>query len=140
MEKLKIGVTGYSAQKFDQEKAKDMLNEAFNEVQRQNPERGYEVVSGLTDLGIPAIAYREGVKKGWRTIGIACSKAEEYSCFPVDEKIIIGKEWGEESQTFLNHIDILIRVGGGNQAKRETQTAKDLGKLVIEYDLQAIKD
>ncbi|HLD37442.1 MAG TPA: hypothetical protein VJA86_02555, partial [Candidatus Nanoarchaeia archaeon] len=69
------------------------------------------------------------------TAGIACSKANEYECFPVDEKVIVGNEWGEESQTFLNSIDVLVRVGGGSQSKREILEAKANGKPVFEYDL-----
>lgn len=155
MTKLRIGVTGYSAQKFDQEEAELLLNSAFDAINMKYPDRQSLtrnekpiravrtnekiVVSGLTNLGIPGLAYRLAEKRGWKTIGIACSKAEEYECWPVNKKIIVGKEWGDESQTFLDSIDILIRIGGGQQAKRETETFKKTNKPVIEFELETIK-
>lgn len=136
---LKIGVAGYSAQRFDIQEAQRMLREAYDQIDSQHPEISKAVVSGLTNIGIPALAYREAVSRGWRTVGIACSKASEYECFPVDERIIVGSEWGEESPRFLQTLDVLVRVGGGGQAKRETAEIKALGKPVFEYDLPAIK-
>jgi len=135
---LKIGVTGYSAQKFDIPEAQRMLKEAYNHFNSQYPDRPKAIISGLTDLGIPALAHREAVARGWRTIGIACSKASEYECFPVDEKIIEGEDWGQESPKFLETLEVLVRIGGGGQAKRETAEAKLKGKPVIEYDLPAL--
>lgn len=136
---LNIGVTGYSAQKFDTEEAQRMLREAYDQINAQYPDRIKVVVSGLTDLGIPALAYREAVSRGWKTVGIACSKAEEFPCFPVDETIIKGSEWGQESPKFLDTLEVLVRVGGGEQAKRETVEAKSKGKKVLEYDLLSQK-
>jgi len=47
----------------------------------------------------------------------------------------VGQAWGDESPTFLNSIDVLVRVGGGKQALRETAAMKASGQPVIEYDL-----
>ncbi len=135
MDELKIGVVGYSAQQFDKQAAVQNLKQAYDQLEAQYPGRAKVIVSGLTDLGIPALAYREAAARGWRTVGIACSKAASYDCFPVDEKQIVGHKWGAESQTFLNSIDVLVRVGGGNQSVRETAEMKASGRLVIEYDL-----
>lgn len=137
MDELKIGVVGYSAQKFAEGEAKRMISEAFDNLESQYPDRPKTIVSGLTDLGIPALAYREAVRRGWKTVGIACSKAEEYDCFSVDERMIVGYKWGDESETFLNSLDVLVRVGGGNQSTRETAEIKNRGKQVIEFDLPA---
>ncbi len=139
MDALKIGVVGYSAQKFDEPEAIRMLREAYDSIDAQYSDKQKVVVSGLTDIGVPALAYREAQNRGWRTVGIACSKAREYACFSVDEEIIIGSEWGEESPTFLDSIDVLIRVGGGNQSKRETAETISRGKPVFEYELPALK-
>lgn len=136
---LRIGVTGYSAQKFDSDEAQRMLREAYDQIDARYPDKRKAVVSGLTDLGVPALAYREATRRGWRTVGIACSKASEYPCYPVDERIIEGNEWGQESPRFLSTLEILVRVGGGGQAKRETAETKTMGKPVIEYDLPAQK-
>lgn len=91
----------------------------------------------MTNIGIPALAYQEAIKRNWKTIGIACTKASEYDLFPVDKKIIIGNEWGDESETFIDSIDILIRIGGGKQSLKETEIFKTLNKLVIEFDLKS---
>ena len=135
---VKIGVAGYSAQKFDEDEALRLLTEAYNTIEKEYTDEQKEVISGLTDLGIPALAYREAVNRSWKTVGIACSKARKYACFPVDEEIIVGDEWGDESQTFLDTIDILVRVGGGKQAHSEASKAKERGKRTLEYELNTI--
>jgi len=136
---LRIGVNGYSAQRFDEVEALRMLKEAYDQIDIQYPEKSKVVVSGLTDLGIPALAYREAQTRGWRTVGISCSRANEFPCFAVDKKIIVGNEFGDESGIFLNSIDVLVRVGGGLQSHREIEAFKKLEKQVIEYDLLAVK-
>ncbi len=135
MKEIKIGVVGYSNQKFDKVKAIDIITEAYNTIDNQFAGNSKTVISGLTDLGIPALAYREAVSINWRTEGVACSKAEDYDCFPVDKKMIVGKEWGEESKTFLKSLDILVRIGGGKQSIREADEFKKKRRPVFEYDL-----
>jgi hypothetical protein len=116
---LRIGVAGYSGRPFDQAEGQRLLVEALDQVVREHPAAAYTLVSGWTDLGIPALAYREAQRRGWRTVGVACPLAREYACFPVDEEHIIGAAWGDESAFFLANIDVLVRVGGGGQALRE---------------------
>jgi len=114
----KIGIVGYSAMKFDEDLAKKLINEGLDNV---DAKEGDELVSGLTDLGIPGLAYRIGKERNMKLIGIACEKAhdEDSVCYPVDREIIVGKNWGDESKTFLDYIDVLIKVGGGKQSKEE---------------------
>jgi len=135
MNKLNIGIIGYSAQKFNESKAKKMIKKAFDILEKDNPHEDKIVISGYTDLGIPHIAYHEARKRGWSTIGVACARAKEYPCFPVDKEIIVGNEWGDESQVFLGMIDVLVRIGGGNQSIKETEMAKKMKKRVLEYEL-----
>ncbi|MFY9222919.1 MAG: hypothetical protein WAQ98_09630 [Blastocatellia bacterium] len=137
LNELRVGVVGYSSKQFDLQLASQLIKNAFDKVDKEYANHKKIIISGLTDLGIPSLAYKEACKRRWKTIGIACSKATEHKCFPVDKKIIVGTQWGEESATFLDLIDILIRVGGGEQAKKETDLMKKKGKLVIEYDLVA---
>ncbi|MDP3640473.1 MAG: hypothetical protein Q8R53_04725 [Nanoarchaeota archaeon] len=134
-DELKIGVVGYSWQNFDEEEAIRLLREAYDTLERQYPQEKKAVISGLTDIGIPALAYREAVSRQWRTIGIACSKAKQYTCFPVAEEILIGDDWGDESATFLDSIDVLVKVGGGKQAIAEMNAFRETGKPVREYQL-----
>ena len=134
----KIGVVGYSGAKFDKDEAFEMLLEAL-QMFRHTEDVNLELVSGLTDLGIPALAYRIAEEWGWKTTGIACSKAKEYDCFQVDNIIIVGDNWGNESEEFLHYIDVLVRVGGGKQSLAEVTRAKELGITVFEYELPEIK-
>lgn len=134
-----VGAMGYSGQKFDEQTARKMVNEAFDLIERKyRAEFNFALVSGYTDLGIPGIAYQEAVKRGWKTVGVACSLAKKYKRFPCNLVFIIGDEWGQESPTFLEMCDVFLRVGGGKQTIAETKAAKDLGKQVIEFDLEAL--
>jgi hypothetical protein len=137
---LKIGIVGYSAQEFNRKKAEQLIRDGIEEILKSNKSTYIDIVSGLTNIGIPALAYNYAVKKRYMTTGIACTKAEEYECFPVDTKIIVGEEWGDESETFLRHIDCLLRIGGGKQSIEETETFKKLkpDNTVVEYELEAM--
>ena len=130
---MRIGVIGYSSQNFNKKKARLLLREAFDIL---TAEYGNDntVVSGLTDLGIPALAYREAQRRGWRTAEVACSKAFDYKLFPVNERRIVGENWGDESEDFLDSIDILVKVGGGKQSADEAKKAKSLGLKALEYN------
>lgn len=134
MSELRIGVVGYSATDFNERKAKKLVKNGFDSV-LDNHSGTPCVVSGLTNIGIPKIAYKEASNRGWKTAGVACNKAEDYETYPVDEKTIVGSDWGDESDEFLSQIDVLIRVGGGDQATEETRRASSEGIEVYEYDL-----
>lgn len=140
---LRIGVVGYSDKKFDKDDAKLLLAEAIidmivdtNTVKRVDE---IQIVSGLTNLGIPAIAYEMAKKFKWKTVGVACKKAKEYEVYPVDKEIIVGDNWGDESRTFLENIDVLIRIGGGKQSLREVQMARNRQIFTIEKELQMLE-
>ena len=133
---IKIGVIGYSMQEFDKKKAIEYIKRPFDFIEKQNRDGTKTVIAGLTDLGIPALAYREAVKRKWRVEGIACSKALDYVWFPVSNITMIGRNWGDESETFLKSINILIRVGGGEQSMKEVEMAKKMRRIdILEYDL-----
>lgn len=135
---MRIGVVGYSEQKFNEDKAVSLLKKAFDKIEKDvKSDEDIWVISGLTWLGIPGSAYEEAAKRGWKTMGIACEKAKEHKCYPVDEEIIIGKEWGDESKTFLDSFEILVRIGGGKQSLKETEETKKKDIPVIEYELDA---
>lgn len=136
---IKIGLVGYSDKKFDKELAKKLTQIGLLEAVNRNQE-GYNpdeicLVSGLTNIGIPAIGYAFAEEMGWKTVGIACKKASDYECFDVDEKIIVGDEWGDESKTFLDYIDVLVRIGGGKQSLAEEKQAKEKGYEVYPFEL-----
>ena len=113
----RIGIVGYSGQKFDTVKATAILKEALS--LRAVNHQECAVVTGLTDLGIPAIAYRVADSLGMILVGVACKKAQDYKCYDVHETVIVGEDWGDESEMFLSRIDELIKIGGGNQSAAE---------------------
>jgi hypothetical protein len=133
---MNVGVVGYSGQKFDEEKAKGLISTNFDLLETITNE-DIVIISGLTNLGIPKLAYEEAVKRGWKTVGIACKKAKDYECFDVDETTIVGDNWGDESETFLNSLDVICRFGGGKQSLAEVDEAKEAGLKVFEYELKA---
>ena len=132
MEPIRLGIMGYSAQKFDRQKAIDIL---FKELS-QLPE-GSVVVSGETNLGIPGLAYNVAYLLDLTTVGISCAKASGYPCYPCDKVIRFGEDWGDESQTFLEYCDQFLRIGGGAQSIREAEIARQMGKSVIYHELFA---
>lgn len=136
---LRIGVVGYCPPtKFDEVEARHMIVEAYDQIEKLYPDTSKAVVSGLTNVGVLKIAYQEAQKRKWRTVGIACAKVTEHELFPVDEKIIVGENWGDESSAFLSAIDLIIRIGTGKQSITETEETKRRGKRVLEYDLPAL--
>ena len=132
-----IGVVGYSGAKFDEKIANALLAIAFDIAGEDKEDCA--IVSGLTDIGIPALAYRMAKKMGWKTIGLTAKEAKQYKCFPVDEEIIEGEKFGDESEKFIEYIDCFIRIGGGKQSLKEVEMAKEKGMPVYEYDLPEIK-
>lgn len=139
MNEIKVGVVGYCPPtKFDEVEARHMIVGAFDKIQAQFGDRVIAVVSGLTNVGVLAIAYDEAAKRGWRTVGIACERAQEHPHYPVDEKTIIGANWGDESPTFLAELDAIVRIGGGKQSIRETDAIKARGLPTFEYDLPVL--
>jgi hypothetical protein len=137
MEKLiKVGVVGYSDDKsFDHNIAKALLAIALDIVSKSHQAEGYELVSGLTNMGVPKLAYEMANSMGWRTIGLTSKEAKQYECYPVDKEIIVGEKFGDESEKFIAYIDVLIRIGGGKQSIKETAMAKEKGIPIYEYDL-----
>ena len=131
---INIGVVGFSTQEFDKKLAKEKIKEAFDIIEKEY-KGNFVIISGLTDLGIPSLAYKEAVKRKWKTVGGACQKANEYKLFDCDEKIIIGDDWGDESKKFLSMLDILVKIGGGKQSTKEFEEAKKLGIKTFEYKL-----
>lgn len=141
-----VGLVGYLSGKFDKIEARKIINDCFNVIEKSEDlgdmgeKKEIQLISGLTNSGIPKIGYEEAVKKHWKTIGLSAKEAEEYDCFPVDIKLIYGEQFGDESSKFINKIDCLIRVGGGPQSLKETNMAKQRMIPVYEFELEREND
>ena len=137
---LYVGVVGYSAQEFDKEDAKDMLDEAFETVEQELLDDQYDtiaIVSGGTDIGIPKLAYELADDLDYETISVIPEEANEYPLYEVDQILYEGEKFGDESNAFIDMIDILIKVGGGKQSQKEYDMAEEKGITTIEYELDS---
>jgi len=84
------------------------------------------VVGGLTNMGIPKLAYEIADEEGWIKTGFSAEQAFEVDSgtYPVDKTIIYGQKFGDESHQFVSYIDCLIRAGGGKQSLEEVRLFK----------------
>lgn len=139
---LSIGVVGYSTDDFDQKEALKYITEGLTQILRRYKKyyNDIEIVSGYTNYGIPSLTYRIADEIGIKTVGYACRKALEMDVYPVDEYHIVGDDWGDESEEFLNRINTLLRVGGGKQANSEAKNFRRKWSedplRIIEFDLE----
>ncbi|GLY74537.1 hypothetical protein [Actinoallomurus iriomotensis] len=136
--RIRVGVVGYSGQRFDEDAARELLRKAYAAVRKDYPDQDLTVVSGLTKLGIPKIAYEEAGEH-WLAEGVASGQAIDFPWSTVDRIRIVGDNWGDESDTFVHGIDVLIRIGGGEQTRAEVLAVKRLGKPVYEHRLPTLE-
>lgn len=151
-ESLRIGVVGYSGRPFDEKVARGELRRLLSELveNRELEAKAVEVVSGLTNVGIPKIAYEVAVEMGFKTVGISASRAliSSSGVFPVDKQIIVGQHYGDESEEFIGYIDVLIRIGGGEQSVKEVTMFRErfandpasLDGCLVEVELPVLED
>lgn len=127
MNNLKIGVVGFSRNQFDKKTAILKLRNILEELKEKHIDEKIEIVSGYTNMGIPRIAYRLADDMNLYTVGFSAKQAFKVRCgvYPVKKEIIVGDRFGDESKAFIEYIDILIRVGGGPQSRKETQLFKE---------------
>ena len=141
-EKFRIGVVGFcEPTKFNYDSAWDLVTRGLNIAGSRAPKKkNIIVMGGFTDIAsIHRIAYQQARQRNWNCGGIACKKAMDFKLWNMsedgDEASIIGDNWGDESIVFIDKIDILVRIGGGEQSTKEVEMAKEKGIEVIEFDL-----
>ena len=143
---INIGFIGYSDTKFDKKIAKQIIYDIFQIIERKyctddNLNTKINIITGATNLGIPAIVYEiannENIKYGkWFTlVGVMAKEGYQYELYPCDEIYSYGENFGDESEEFINRLDILYKIGGGKQSIKEFQMANDKGIEVYEYSL-----
>lgn len=130
---MRIGFIGYSGTPFNIEQAKNIINEIKQFVNKDD-----EIVTGATMYGIPKLIYEAFPEN--KKIGIMCKCGYICDLFPCDVIYAIGDNWGDESQFFINYIDVLYKIGGGEQSIKELQMAKNKGIPNFEYELLPIID
>ena len=140
---IKYGIVGFSRNQFDKKAAFLILDKLFEVISKKHKNKEVEIVSGYTNTGIPKIAYELADKYGFTTVGFSAKQAlsTRSGVYPVKKIIIKGKKFGDESLDFIKYIDGLIRIGGGQQSRRETEMFKSLHKektltsLLKEYEV-----
>lgn len=124
---LKIGVVGFSRNQFDQKDAAQKLDHTIQQIIANYPNREFEIVSGLTNMGVPRLAYLLADRLGIDTVGFSAKQAFKVyaGIYPVTQQIIVGDRFGDESEEFINYIDVLVRIGGGPQSRHEVELFKN---------------
>ncbi|WLQ16992.1 hypothetical protein O5O45_13820 [Hahella aquimaris] len=124
---MKIGVVGFSKRWFDQQAASEILERSIKTWVDGKDKSEVEIVSGLTNAGVPKLAYELAVRMGLTTVGISARRALKVrsGIFPCDKQILVGQDFGDESEAFIDYIDCLIRVGGGPQSRKEVEFFKE---------------
>jgi SLOG cluster4 family len=137
---LNVGVIGFYIQKFDESEARDALENILDDLEEEyilsNEFKDIIIVSGLTNMGIPKVAYDLADERSYETIGIAPEEARGMKHAEVDQIIFVGEKFGDESETFIDAIDVLIKLGGGKQSEKEATMADEEDIPVIEYDFE----
>ena len=145
--KIRIGVVGYSRIQFNHKLASQLIESSIAQALSTFSKGPWdcELVSGWTNMGVPKLAYEIARELGMKTVGISAARAHKVrsGLFPVDESFTIGHKFGDESDFFIDYIDVLIRIGGGAQSRRECQLFKDKNQhkdqqssLIIEQELE----
>jgi hypothetical protein len=141
---MQIGVVGFSRDNFDRAEALRLLRASLDTLLARagiEPAQA-ELVSGLTNVGIPRLAYEIASSLGMRTVGLSAREALAVGCglFPVDETVLVGERFGDESEAFVARIDRLVRVGGGPQSRREAAMFREkIRRLGLDPDERMIE-
>jgi len=149
---MHIGIVGYSSNRIDPIAAHALLQHAMQQLISQHAPSAQptdiHIISGLTNIGIPKIAYQIADLHGYHTVGISAARALTVNCgiYAVDQQIIVGEQFGDESACFIATIDYLIRVGGGRQSHHEVELFKakckalgrDMNAYLVEHALERL--
>jgi hypothetical protein len=127
---VKIGIVGHSSDNIDEALGSRLLDRMISAMTKHNincKDSHIEIVSGLTNIGVPKLAYKIADKLKYIKVGISAEQAYEVKCgvYPVDKEIIVGQKFGDESSVFIEYIDCLVRVGGGKQSANEVRLFKE---------------
>ena len=140
---MKIGVVGFSRSQFDKKMAILKLRNILEALTREKDVSTIEIISGYTNMGVPRIAYRLADDMGLKTVGFSAKQALKVRAgvYPVKEVILVGERFGDESHKFIEYIDVLVRIGGGPQSRKEVALFKtlhqgeDLSTLLYEEEI-----
>ena len=141
---IKIGIVGFSRNQFDKKAAYVKLEKILNDLTKDKDKAIFEIVSGYTASGVPLIAYKIADKLGLKTVGFSANQAKNVrsGVYSVQKVILVGEKFGDESQSFIDYIDVLVRIGGGKQSRHEVALFKiknenaDLASKLFEEEVE----
>ncbi len=145
LQTIKYGIVGFSRNQFDKTEAKRILNDIFQKIHTEYSDKNVEIISGYTNSGVPKIAYELANQYGFKTVGYSAKQALKVrsGTYPVDQVILKGEKFGDESDDFVRYIDYLIRVGGGSQSRHEVAMFKKIhdddlntSQILEEYEVE----
>jgi hypothetical protein len=103
---VRIGITGEISETQIPE-AKRVLSRALGRLYGSS----IEIVAKLVDRGVSRAAYEVAQELEFRTAGVAPRVALDETCSLVDRREIVGEDWGQETETFINQVSIIICLG-----------------------------
>lgn len=123
---LKIGIVGFSRNAFDKKAAQLKLQHILEQLTAEQAAQNFEIVNGYTASGVPQIAYHLADTMGIPTVGFSAKQAlrVKSGLHPVQKVMLVGERFGDESNAFIDYIDVLIRIGGGPQSRHEVELFK----------------
>lgn len=135
---FKIGIVGEIDFESEKDAARLLLRHAINmAIMEEGGGRPVEIVTGLVNEGIPALAFELALERKYKTAGISTEEAWDYEWLPVDQCVLDCLQWGEQRMLFRNYIHALVRIGGGKQPLEDVAAVRKTGKPVYEFDPEA---
>lgn len=89
------------------------------------------MVGGATDLGTLQLSYQVSAELKIQCMAVAPDRALDFPFANFVYAVPVGKEFGDESETFVRLCDQFLLLGGGPQSRRETIAADRLKKCVM---------
>jgi hypothetical protein len=129
---LSIGVVASYREGFDGWRVIDAFTNAIKSILKDHPKatsRCLTIVSSPVDIGPIGIVHKMVDLRGWLTVGVACATDIEFSCFDTGERIIAGKNPGEELEAFLQRCDVLIHLCGDDGDELSNKAVKQFELL-----------
>jgi hypothetical protein len=109
--------------------ARTALTEELQRVHGLHGER-LVVSTGATNTGVLQLTYDICREKNFPTFSVAPDCALNYEVGPLDYVLPYGREFGDESDLFVQLCDEFILLGGGKQSHREILAAYRAAKPI----------
>jgi len=135
---MKIGIVGTSRYGIvSDDVVQKQIEQSYRDLlQKVGDSNDMEIVYGGGH--VPMAYFHYALEKNVPTTQFICNRVKTRP--KESQTIIVGKQWGDESVAFLQYIDGLIKIGGGQQSEKEKNQFLQLkpDALFLEYELPLI--